>query len=170
MSSSLKYYSTPTSSLASNAFFLAYAAIYECKYLFYGDFLRSVKLYGYADLLHVHIKSSISMLNNLFQKIFLITIAILYFNKLLSSIRICVWLRWLHTCTDQTMNIICWTIYSRRFSSLPLLFFILIKLLSSIRICVRLRRLHNMYRSNDEHICWTIIPEDFPHYHCYSLF
>ena len=48
----------------------------------------------YPDFLHVHIRRWISMLNNLFQKnIFIITIAILYFNNLLCTICICLRLR-----------------------------------------------------------------------------
>ena len=101
------------------------------------------QLYGYADLLHVHIKSSISMLNNLFQKIFLITIAILYFNKLLSLIRICVRLRRLHTCTDQTMNIYMLNdLFQKNILVNTIAIYYFNNLLRSIRICVRLRRLH----------------------------
>ena len=106
--------------------------------------MACLQLYGYADFLHVHIKPSISMLNNLFQKkIFLITIAILYFNNLLSSIRICVRLRRLHTCTDQTMNIYMLNnLFQKNILVNTIAIYYFNNLLRSICICVRLRRLH----------------------------
>ena len=145
MPSSLKYYWTLTSSLSSNTVFFHIQWAWVKSYS-----TACPQLYGYADLLHVHIKSSISMLNNLFQKkIFLITIAILYFNNLLSSIRISVRLRRLHTCTDQTLN----NLFQKNILVNSIAIYYFNNLLRSIRISVRLRRLHTCTDQNDENIC-----------------